>query len=310
MNDLSPKAYGFLLAIHQHSLNISAQTMMDHFKVGRRAALSGLKELRDNSYIRTDLQRIGNKVMTVSVLTERANRFLFGIVPSQVVESHNVTAVTSNEHISSTTSTTVISKNTISTKSRVDLETEEFEVKNMSGWGGLFSPGSGPDDDLVREVNKHKENIKAEREALQQKAKTVWQNTKSELNVGRRLTRQEKPKNEWKVPDVCFEFADRIEQYFHIAPWKVTQSKFSGALAGLRKRLDTNGEIEVAVMDLFFKQININEYKDAEVLWRLYVSRFGSLVGQVVMSLPTEDSKEVARKARDKARKALKESDV
>jgi hypothetical protein len=63
-------------------------------------------------------------------------------------------------------------------------------------------------------------------------------------------------------------------------------------------------------MDLFFKQININEYKDAEVLWRLYVSRFGSLVGQVVMSLPTEQSQEVARKARDKARKALKENDV
>lgn len=310
MRDLSPKAYGFLLAIHQHSLNISAPSMMEQFKVGRRAALSGLSELRDKGYIITGQERIGNKIITVSRLTEKANRSFFGIVPSQVVESHNVTPVTSNEHISSTTSTTVISKNTISTKSRVDLETEEFEVKDMSGWGGLFSPGSGPDDDLVQEINKHKENIKAEREELQQKAKQAWQTTKGELNVGRRVTRQEKPKSEWKVPDVCFEFADRIEQHFHIQPWKVTQSKFSGALAGLRKRFDTNGEIEVAVMDLFFKQININEYKDAEILWRLYISRFGSLVGQVVMSLPTEESKEIARKARDKARKALKENDV
>jgi hypothetical protein len=284
--------------------------MMEHFKVGRRSALSGLSELRDKSYIVTTKERIGNKIITVSRLTEKANRCFFGSVTSQVVESHNVTPVTSNEHISSTSSTTVISKNTISTKSRVDLETEEFEVKDMSGWGGLFSPSSGPDQDLVNEINKHKENIKSEREELQRKAKEAWQNTKSELNVGRRLTRQEKPRNEWKIPDVCYEFADRIDQYFHIAPWKVNQSQFSGALGGLRKRFDTNGEVEVAVMDLFFKQININEYKDAEVLWRLYISRFGSLVGQVVMSLPTEESKEVARKARDKARKALKENDV
>lgn len=280
--------------------------MMARFGIGRRKALSGLKELRDEGYITTTKQRINQKIMTVSVLTEKANRSLFGVVRSQNVESHNVTPVIRNEHISSTTSTTVISKNTISTESRVDLENEEFEVKDMSGWGGLFSPSSGSDDELIREVNKHKANVKAENEALQRKAKEVWQKTKGELNVGRRLTRQEKPKNTWKVPDVCYEFADRIDQYFHIAPWKVNQSQFSGALGGLRKRFDTNGEVEVAVMDLFFKQININEYKDAEILWRLYISRFGSLVGQVVMSLPTEESKEVARKARDKARKALK----
>jgi hypothetical protein len=310
VKELSPKAYGFLLAIYQHSLNISAPALMTHFKIGRRAALSGLAELRDNAYIITKQERIGNKIMTVSRLTEKANRAFFGIVPSQVVESHNVTAVTSNEHISSTTSTTVISKKPISTKSRVDLETEEFEVKDMSGWGGLFSPSSGADDDLVNDMKKHLKNIADEKAELNQKSKQAYRDAKIALGSERRLTRQEKPTSEWKVPDVCYEFADRIEQYFHIAPWKVTHSKFSGALGGLRKRFDTNGEVEVAVMDLFFKQININEYKDAEVLWRLYISRFGSLVGQVVMSLPTEESKEVARRARDKARKALKESDV
>ena len=308
--DLSAKAYGFLLAIHQHDLNISAESMMVQFKVGRRSALSGLKELRENEYIRTTKQRIGNRIMTVSILTEKANRAFFGSVKAQLVESHNVTSDISNEHISRNTISTVISKKPISTKSRVDLETEEFEVKNMSGWGGLFSPGSGPDDDLVDGMKKHLQVIAEEKKVLNQKSKEAYRNAKSELNIGRRLTRQEKPKNEWSVPDVCFEFADRIEQYWNIEPWKVTQSQFSGALGGLRNRLGTNGEIEVAVMDLFFKQININEYKDAEVLWRLYVSRFGSLVGQVVMSLPTEQSQEVARKARDKARKALKENDV
>jgi hypothetical protein len=302
MGDLSAKAYGFLLAIHQHDINISAESMMAHFRVGRRSALSGLKELRENEYIQTTRQRIGNKIMTVSVLTEKANRAFFGSVKSQLVESHNVTPDTSNEHISRNTISTVISKNMVSTKSKVNLETEEFEVKNMSGWGGLFSPGSG-DEDYTADAKADKEKAKAKRTS-------DYVEKKRDLGKKRFGRRSEFPKSKWSVPDVCFEFADRIEQYWNIEPWKVTQSQFSGALGGLRNRLGTNGEIEVAVMDLFFKQITVSEYKDAEVLWRLYVSRFGSLVGQVVMSLPTEESQDVARKARDKARKTLKESDV
>jgi hypothetical protein len=300
--DLSAKAYGFLLAIHQHDLNISAESMMEQFKVGRRSALSGLKELRENEYIRTTRQRIGNRIMTVSILTEKANRAFFGSVKAQLVESHNVTSDISNEHISRNTISTVISKNMVSTKSKVNLETEEFEVKNMSGWGGLFSPNSGDED--------YKADAKADKEKTKAKRASDYVDKKRDLGKKRFGRRSELLKSEWSVPDVCFEFADRIEQYWNIEPWKVTQSQFSGALGGLRNRLGTNGEIEVAVMDLFFKQISINEYKDAEVLWRLYVSRFGSLVGQVVMSLPTEQSQEVARKARDKARKALKENDV
>lgn len=302
MRDLSPKAYGFLLAIHQHSLNISAQTMMDHFKVGRRAALSGLKELRDNSYIRTSQQRIGNKIMTVSVLTEKANRAFFGIVPSQVVESHNVTADTCNEHISSTTSTTVISKNMVPTKSELKSETEEFEVIDMAGWGDIFASTSSGDD--------YAEEKKREKEKAKQQRTVAYESRKRELGGGRAGRRQTTPKSEWSVPDVCFEFADRIDQHFNIAPWKVTQSKFSGALGGARNRLGTNGEVEVAAMDLFFKQISISEYKDAEVLWRLFVSRLPGLIKGAVLSVTTDADVLMAEEAWDKAQRILRGEDV
>jgi hypothetical protein len=71
--------------------------------------------------------------------------------------------------------------------------------------------------------------------------------------------------------------------------------------------LNTNGAIEVAAMDIFFRQINIREYKDAEVLWRLYVSRLPALVGMVKMTTKNEQTDEVARKAREKARRELRE---
>lgn len=298
MKDLSPKAYGFLLAIHQHSLNISAQTMMDHFKVGRRAALSGLKELRDNSYIRTSQQRIGNKIMTVSVLTEKANRSFFGIVPSQVVESHNVTAVTCNEHISSTTSTTVISKPNLSTKSRLELETEEYKTMGYE----FFESTSQPSDDS--------EDPKKRRLAAEKERKEDFDKKSMKKHVGRFQKRQTMPVAEWSVTDVCFEFAERIHNHWNIQPWSVTQSKFSGALASARKRLGTDSVTEVAAMDLFFKQISISEYKDAEVLWRLFISRLPGLVKGAVLSITTDEDVRMAEEAWDKAQRILRGEDV
>lgn len=305
MIDLSPKAYGFLLAIHQHNLNISAESMMFRFDVGRRAALSGLKELRDKGYIRTGPQRIGNKIMTVSVLTEKANRAFFGSVGAQVVESHNVTPVTSNEHISRITNSTVISKNPSLTKSRDGYEVMNVEVSEMS-WGGIFESLSGPDDELTSALQKARDQRKAENKEASEERKKKYKESKTALNYGRQQGRAGTPKDEWSVRDVCYEFASRLLDHFHIAPWEVTQSQFSGALAGARTRLSTNGEIEVRAMEIFFSQINIREYKDAEILWKLYVSRLPGLVGQAKMTMPTEKAKETAKKARDKARRELR----
>ena len=71
----------------------------------------------------------------------------------------------------------------------------------------------------------------------------------------------------------------------------------------MRSRLGTNGELEIAVMDIFFRQINIKDYKDAEVLWRLYISRFASLIGEVKMSQVTDETQKVAEESMARAMK-------
>ena len=300
MKPLSPKAYSFLVAIRQHNLSISAPSIMKHFSVGRRAALSGLKELRDRGYIKTGIEKIGSRLMTVSYVTDAGDALLFGAVGSPFVESQNVTPVTPAEHISRNTISTVISKKDTLTESRGKTKTMNIEVSDMS-WGDIFKPTSDPGAELREEIKKDRERKRAESAVEKQKSNAVKLSVKQDLQKDRRTYREKSPKSEWKVRDVCYEFADRIEQHFHIAPWKVTHSKFSAALGGARDRLETNGEIEVAAMDIFFSQININEYKDAEVLWRLFVSRLPGLIGMAMMETSNAEIDEVSRKAHERA---------
>lgn len=302
--DLSAKAYGILMAIIQHNLSISADNLRLHFKEGERAISSGLKELRENNYIETKKHRIGNRIVTMSTLTEKSERLFFG-VNSQSVDLQNVGTVTSNEHISRITNSTVISKNPSLTKSRDEYEVMNIEVSEMS-WGGIFEPVSGPDDEIAAEIQKARDQRKADNKAASDDRKKKYKEAKTVLDYGRKQGRAGTPRNEWSVRDVCYEFASRISDQFHIAPWEVTQSQFSGALAGARTRLSTDGEIEVRAMEIFFSQINIKEYKDAEILWKLYVSRLPGLVGQAKMTMPTEKAKDTAKKARDKARRELR----
>jgi len=302
--DLSAKAYGILMAIIQHNLSISVDNLRTHFKEGERAISSGLKELRENNYIETKKHRIGNRIVTMSSLTEKSERLFFG-VNSQSVDLQNVGSGTSNEHISRITNSTVISKNPSLTKSRDEYEVMNIEVSEMS-WGGIFESVSGPDDEIAAEIQKARDQRKAENKAASDDRKKKYKEAKTVLDYGRKQGRAGTPRNEWSVRDVCYEFASRISDQFHIAPWEVTQSQFSGALAGARTRLSTDGEIEVRAMEIFFSQINIKEYKDAEILWKLYVSRLPGLVGQAKMTMPTEKAKETAKKARDKARRELR----
>jgi hypothetical protein len=285
VRDLSAKAYGILMAIVQHNINISAESLAEHFNEGRRSMLSGLKELRDNDYLVTKNQRVGNRIIKMSTITEKAERLFFG-VNSQVVKSQNSTSVTRNEHIkqNKTYSTVISNKNSL-TESKIKFGDEEFEVMNMSSWDGLFAPTS-EGDDWELDKKEAKEQVKQKNlDAKKERAKK------------RSTHRSGRDTATWSVFDVCFEFSDRINDAWGVAPWEVTQSKFSGAMTQTRNRLGTTGDVEIAAMDIFFKQITISEYKDGEVLWRLFIARLPGLVGQARMSLRSEDTDKVAEDA-------------
>ena len=298
MRDLSAKAYGILMAVVQHNVNISAESLSEHFNEGRRSMLSGLKELRDNEYIETKNQRVGNRIIKMSTITKKAERLFFG-VNSQVVKSQNSTSVTSNGHIKQNkTYSTVINKPNLETESRSYSEVEEFKKMGYEFFGPTSEPADDSEDPIAR------------RKAAEAQRKEEHDNVRKRVFKTRFERRQEKVISDWSVNDVCFEFAARIHSYWNIAPWSVTESQFSGALATARKRLGTTSEIEVAAMGIFFSQITASEYKDAEVLWRLFIARLPGLMGQASMSINTDRSKQVAKEAREIGRRKLRGDNV
>ena len=124
-----------------------------------------------------------------------------------------------------------------------------------------------------------------------------------------RTTRYEKrhknPISKWSYADLGFEFADRIFVW-NIAPWSVTQSRFIQTLADNCRRLDIDIEVAHAAMEIFFRQIDLAEYKDGEVLWKLFIHRLPGLVGQAKLSMNTEESDAVAKEAFALAMKRLR----
>lgn len=292
--DISAKAFGILIAILQHDLEITIESLVNHFNGEKRTAIqSGLRELKDHKYLKTKTYKMNRNPIQITTVTPKAQELLFGLgLISCNAENLHASAV--NKHISRNTISTVISKKQTLTESKVELEREEFEVKNMAGWDGMFAPTSGGDDH--------------QQEKAEQKKKRKDKQTKD--RVERAKTRSEKRSkrnaSEWNIYEVCYEFADRINSYWNIKPWEVTQSRFSFALGQFRNKHNTTGDVELAAMDIFFRQIDIKEYNDAETLWKAFIHRLPGLIGQAKLSMHTEESDAVAKEAFELAMKRLR----
>ena len=98
----------------------------------------------------------------------------------------------------------------------------------------------------------------------------------------------------WNSKDVAYEFADRMMDLWNIPPFRVTQSRFVMALAGMRKKFQTNGAIEVAMIDIFFSAIQHDKYKDGNHLWRSFIRIAPSIVEQARISVTTPEQRETA----------------
>ena len=71
----------------------------------------------------------------------------------------------------------------------------------------------------------------------------------------------------------------------------------------MRNRLDTNGEIEFEMINLFCDAINFQDYSSAEHLWRLFVKRADEFAlkarGMVVSEEELEEATSQARKSQE-----------
>lgn len=139
------------------------------------------------------------------------------------------------------------------------LDKVEEEGKSM-GYE-FFEATSGEDSDVLREREKHEARKKAEYLAKREKRAAQ-----------KELTHRSKvDPAQWTCKDVAYEFATRLRDVWEIAPFSVTESRFVQALATFRRQHDTNGAIELELVNLFFENLRSENLKDGNHAWRAFM---------------------------------------
>lgn len=262
---ISARAWMVLIEAAVNHVDLSGYAMSKSFKEGRDAMEAALKELREVGYIELIKQQIKGKWVTNQSITSTGYRALETRCQISLAMQNSNNAVISNS---------------LNSKPGTPNESvEEFMKVDINVGYEFFEKQSSMDkDEQLAERNKAEAKKKAEYVEFREKKRSE-----------KRISRHEVAQELWTVTDVGYDFADRIHKYWHIKPWSVTNSKFIPALDTMRKKHDTNGRIEVLVMDQFFSSINFEKYDDAEAVWRLFISRFPNFVQRAKLSILPEE---------------------
>lgn len=270
---ISFRAFGILSYLYDTNTQIGIEHLKDSGTEGRDAIATALTELEEAGFIARQRLKFGNRFVYNSFITKAGIQYLHSIrisrdsiQPCKQINHNLLIADISTKYTNGV---------------RDEYQTLNIEVENMPY--EFFSKTSSDDDSV------------AERLKAQEEKKKAYQQAKEERHARKIVKREDLPKSAWSSLDVGYEFADRIHQKWNIKPWSLRQSRFVPALGEMRKRLDTNGEIEFKMLDMFFDSIDFDKYDDAEVLWKMFISRAPSLVEQARKAVSTPEDIEQAQ---------------
>jgi hypothetical protein len=203
---------------------------------------------------------------------------------TRVVLSESTKSVLSGyRHIAVQLVSHISNSNTAST---TNIATNKFldgvEGKEKQVGYDFFEKTSSPDDEVLAERAKHLVQKKAEyaevREARAQQRKDQHRSKIAPVN--------------WTCKDIAYEFADNMADIWSIKPFSITQSRFVQALSVFRKQHDTNGEVELKLIELFFSTLKSEKYTDGNHLWRAFLYKAPSLLTQARESIITVEQME------------------
>jgi len=247
------------------TITINHRTLMEYKSLSRRKSLSVLQELRDANCIKMT-RLVGGGTKTKVVMSDVTKMVLSGY-------SHIAVQLVSSISNSSTASTTNIATNKF---------LDEVEGKEKQVGYEFFEKTSSPDDEILVERAKHLAQKKTEyaeiREAKAQQRKD--------------LHRSKISPTDWTCKDVAYEFGDRMADIWSIKPFSITQSRFVQALSVFRKQNDTDGEVELKLIELFFSTLKHDKYTDGNHLWRAFLYKAPSLLTQARESIITVEQME------------------
>ena len=256
MEQLSTSADRWLRFFTQNpDLPLNYLTLMD-MGVSRARSVSILKELKDFGLVKV-VKRIGGGSSLKLVRNGASNTVASGA--SNTVGSgygYTASSAISNSYTASKVNTAT-----------EFLDNVEGEVKTV-GYSFFDSVSSSDADEIADARSKQAAYKKAEYVAMrEQKAQRRKDAHRSNLDPVH-----------WTSKDVAYEFADRMSNIWTIAPFSVTQSRFVQALGVFRKQHDTNGAIELKMIDMFFSTLQGDKYTDGNHLWRAFLYKAPSLI--------------------------------
>ena len=251
---LSLRARAVLQYFANSDATISAEALSEVVTEGRDAILTAMKELRGAGLMITRKERVNNRVVTVSYITEAGFvESASWALKSPLQIQHNV----QNSNIS------LYAYSTLNIK-KTTRDEPEGEGEHM-GYD-FFSKTSSGDSELQEAKRKDAARRKAEYEAEKQKA--------HEEKVAERVNRSTA---DWNMNQLVNYFAQRVNETWGLKPWSLSGSKFLIAFGKTRKMHGTTAEQEKVMMDIFFERLKVDQQTDSNLLWRQFLSRFSEL---------------------------------
>lgn len=243
-------------------------TLLMEQGVSRRRSRDILRELKDMNYLRV----VSNPGGGSSLKLVRSE----GTTP--VRSGYPYTAVQLVSSISN--SYTASTANKATNKFLDEVEGKEKQV----GYDFFEKTSSDDQEEILAARAKHVAEKKAAyAEIREEKAQRRKDLHRSKLDPAH-----------WTCKDVAYEFADRMADIWSIKPFSVTQSRFVQALAVFRKQHDTNGAIELRIVELFFQSLQQDKYTDGNHLWRAFLYKAPALLQTAKESIITVEQRETA----------------
>lgn len=249
MAKLSEEAQYWLQYFKQNPTKRINYTTLMAMRVSRRRSMAIIRELK----------RAGE------ICERRAYARGTKLELTSVVTSHN--AVKQYNHSASTAIVPIavqLEMNNIATNKFPDGVWEEGTKVGYT----FFDATSGDDSDLLRDRQKHEAKKREEYLAVREKrAKAKELRHRSKVDPAT-----------WTCKDVAYEFAQRIGDMWEVSPFSVTESKFVQALAMFRRQHDTNGAIELELINLFFANFRSEKITDGNHAWRAFLYKAPQLL--------------------------------
>ena len=264
---ITARALGVYLYLQASGASISAESLSAVFPEGRKTFLTTLKELREAGLITTHRQLVNGKYVTQSYLNGSPKSALL-LQQTQLNSYLNLNAYSLNK------------------QERVLGEPKEGTMDNEFRALSYESE----EDELKAKIRKERERKSAE-----------YALAKEQEHNKKREAKMRKLPIDWTTDESVNEFANRMEGLWHVTPWKVARTRFRGAFGQARKTHGTSGEIELKMMDRFFAGIEHNKtINDPEIIWKMFIRDFSSLLLDVERSTVTPEDIAAAEDISDK----------